>query len=124
MCDHLATGFLLQTGGGDLTSMLMPLALMFVIFYFLLIRPQSKERRQQASMRAALQKGDKILTQGGIIAKVREVKEKEIVLDLDGAKMRVVRDSVIRVLDESGLQGGKSTKSTESTSNKALEQSA
>ena len=75
------------------------LGVMFLIFYFLLIRPQNKERRQQQVMRSSLKKGDKVLTQGGIVASIRDVKEKEVVLDIDGAKLRIVRDAVVRVLE-------------------------
>ncbi|MAB89796.1 MAG: preprotein translocase subunit YajC [Planctomycetes bacterium] len=75
------------------------LGVMFLIFYFLLIRPQNKERRQQQVMRSSLKKGDKVLTQGGIVASIRDVKEKEVVLDIDGAKIRIVRDAVVRVLE-------------------------
>jgi preprotein translocase subunit YajC len=98
MHDPLIPTFVLQEGGG-LMDMLPMLGIMFVIFYFLLIRPQNKEKRQQQAMRAALKKGDKVLTQGGIVANIRDVKETEIVLDIDGSKMRVVRDAVIRVLE-------------------------
>lgn len=75
------------------------LGVMFLIFYFLLIRPQNKERRQQQVMRSSLKKGDKVLTQGGIVASIRDVKEKEVVLDIDGVKIRIVRDAVVRVLE-------------------------
>jgi preprotein translocase subunit YajC len=85
--------------GGGFMEILPMLAIMFIIFYFLLIRPQSKERRAQETMRSQLKKGDKVLTQGGIIANVREVREKEVVLDIDGAKLKVIRDAIIRVLD-------------------------
>lgn len=102
MRDPLILTWLLEEGGGGagggFMDILPMLAIMFLIFYFLLIRPQSKERRAQETMRAALKKGDKILTQGGIVATIRDVKEKEVVLDLDGAKMRVVREAVIRVI--------------------------
>ena len=80
--------------------MLVPIALMVAIFYFLLIRPQSKERKAQAAMRSALKKGDKVLTQGGIVAVIGQVKETEVVLDLENtARMRVVRDAVVRVIE-------------------------
>ncbi len=121
MCDYPSASYLLQQSG--FTDMLVPLALMFVIFYFLLIRPQSKERKQQAAMRAALGKGDKVLTQGGIVAKIRDVREHEVVLDLDGAKLRVVRDAVVRVLDE-GSGSSKDSAKTASPKEKAAEQAS
>jgi preprotein translocase subunit YajC len=87
-------------GGASPLPFWVPLVAMLAIFYFLLIRPQSKERRQQEAMRTALKKGDQVLTQAGILATIHQVKEKEIVLELEGgAKMRVVRDAIIRRLN-------------------------
>ncbi|MAG55728.1 MAG: preprotein translocase subunit YajC [Planctomycetes bacterium] len=111
---------LLQDGGG-ITSMLVPIAIMFAIFYFLLIRPQSKERRQQQEMRNDLKKGDKILTQGGIVAKVQQVKEGEVIIDLEGsARMRIVKESVIRVLSN-GKRDGKGTSTDDKAKSEATE---
>ncbi|MEE2711484.1 MAG: preprotein translocase subunit YajC [Planctomycetota bacterium] len=95
----LTQTFLLQDATGGFMDILPMLGVMFLIFYFLLIRPQNKERRQQQVMRSSLKKGDKVLTQGGIVASIRDVKEKEVVLDIDGAKIRIVRDAVVRVLE-------------------------
>ena len=97
-------------GTGEFMRMMPMLVIMFLIFYFLLIRPQNKERREQEQMRATLKKGDKVLTQGGIIAKVQQVKETEILLDLDGSsRLRVAREAIIRVLNES-VEGKKAEK--------------
>ena len=99
-----ATGLypvLLQDGGGfsNIVVLILPL---FLIWYFLVIRPQSRERKLQTVMRSELKKGDKILTQSGVIAKVHSVQDNEVVLSLDGtAKMRVAKETVVRRLDES-----------------------
>ncbi len=93
--------FLLQQGGNALLETLPMIALMFGIFYFVLFRPQMREKKAQEAMRTQLKKGDEVLTQGGIVAKVQQVKDKMIVLDLDGSsRMTVVRESIIRRLGD------------------------
>ena len=57
-------------GSGDLLTTLLPLVILFAIFYFLIIRPQQKQAKSHKEMLAALAKGDKIVTNGGIIAEV------------------------------------------------------
>jgi preprotein translocase subunit YajC len=59
----------------DILASLFPLIVLFGIFYFLVIRPQQKQHKEHKEMIAALQKGDKILTSGGIIAEVVKVEE-------------------------------------------------
>jgi len=61
-----------ESGGFDFTAIL-PLIIMFGIFYFLLIRPQQKKAKEHKSLVAALKKGDEIITNGGLLAKVTEV---------------------------------------------------
>ena len=99
--------FLEENGQGSPFGNMVPLILMLgIIWYFLLIRPQSKEKKLQATMRAGLAKGDKVLTQSGVIAKVHSVGDHEVVLNLDGtARMRVARETVVRVLDETNASG-------------------
>lgn len=81
-------------------EMMPMLVIMFLIFYFLLIRPQSKERKQQEAMRGALKKGDEVLTQGGILATVQSVKDTHVVIELEGnARMKVVKDAIIRLVN-------------------------
>ena len=57
-------------GGSDMMLQLMPLLLIFVVFYFLLIRPQQKKAKEHRAMVAAVQRGDSVLTAGGIFGKV------------------------------------------------------
>jgi len=80
---------LLQAAGsgatGSMLSTLIPFALVFVIFYFLIIRPQNKKQKDMQKMIAGVQKGDKVVTTGGVHAIVDKVKEKEgtVVLRVD-----------------------------------------
>lgn len=61
--------------GGSVSGVLIQLGLIFVIFYFLLIRPQQKKIKQHEAMLSAIKKGDKILTGGGIYAKVLKAED-------------------------------------------------
>ena len=98
----------LEGESSPLNNPLFLIVILFVIWYFLLIKPQGKEKKRQAAMRENLQKGDKVLTQSGVIAKVHAVHDHEVVLSLDGtAKMRIARDTIVRLLDDSAQPAGK-----------------
>ncbi|MBK6743604.1 MAG: preprotein translocase subunit YajC [Hydrogenophilales bacterium] len=62
----------------------LPLIVIFVIFYFLIIRPQMKRAKDQKSMQESLQKGDEIITGGGQLGKVVKINEQYITLDIGG----------------------------------------
>ncbi len=88
--------------GFDFIS-LMPLVLIFVVFYFLLIRPQQKKMKTHRDMIGAVKRGDKVLTGGGIIGTVVKVEEGEDVLLVEIAKdirVRVARGTVSDVLNK------------------------
>jgi preprotein translocase subunit YajC len=80
----------------------VPLILIFVIMYFLLIRPQQKKLKEHKAMVDALRRGDQVVTQGGLIGKVAKVKdESEIEVELaEGVKVRVVRSTIAQVLSK------------------------
>ncbi len=83
-----------QAPGGTLGA-LMPLVLMFVIFYFLLIRPQRKRMKEHEEMIKRLKKGDRVVTNGGLIGSIHALTDGELTIDLDGkTKVRVVRSQV------------------------------
>tara|TARA_R110002095_G_scaffold46896_2_gene41942 strand:+ start:1938 stop:2270 length:333 start_codon:yes stop_codon:yes gene_type:complete len=80
---------------------LLPIILIFGIMYFLMIRPQQKKMKQHRAMVAALRVGDKVITQGGIYARVTKVKEDDAELEVEiatGVKVRVVRSTIVQVL--------------------------
>lgn len=95
--------FLLQApaaGSGDmLVQFVIPIGFMFLIMYVFVMRPQNKERKLQEEMRKNLKKGDRVVTQAGVVAEVKTVKDSgEVVLDLDGtAKMTVLRSTIVQV---------------------------
>jgi len=80
----------------------VPLILIFVIMYFLLIRPQQKKLKEHKAMVEALRRGDQVVTQGGLIGKVAKVKDdNEIEVELaEGVKVRVVRSTISQVLSK------------------------
>ena len=65
----------------DFTSFL-PLIVIFVLFFFMIIRPQMKQAKEQRNMIAALQKGDEVVTSGGIVGKVTKVTEAFVVIEI------------------------------------------
>ncbi len=69
------------TPGNDLMSFL-PLIVIFVLFYFMIIRPQMKAAKEQRAMIAALQKGDEVVTSGGIVGKVTKVAEAFVTIEI------------------------------------------
>ena len=90
----LAT-ILLQAGaGGGMTSFLM-IALLIVIFYFFIIRPQTQKQKKINEFRSGLKKGDKVMTAGGILGRIREIRDDIIVLEVDkNVSLRVLKTSV------------------------------
>jgi preprotein translocase subunit YajC len=87
-------------GGGMLSTMLL-FGLIFVIFYFMIIRPQQKRQKERQKMLDALEKGDKILTSGGIYGTVIGIEEKIVLVQIaDNVKVKVDRGSIGSVLRE------------------------
>lgn len=86
-------------GAGGLEAM-FPLVLIFVVFYFLLIRPQQKKAKEHKAMLEAVRRGDKVVTGGGIIGTVTKVvDDHEVTVEIaDGIKVRVQRALIATVL--------------------------
>ncbi|HEY9200497.1 MAG TPA: preprotein translocase subunit YajC [Gammaproteobacteria bacterium] len=80
--DAMAEGGAAAAQGGDpITALLFPIGLL-VLFYFFLIRPQSKRAKEQKAMIEALSKGDEVVTQGGILGKITKVSENFVTLEI------------------------------------------
>jgi preprotein translocase subunit YajC len=95
------TALLQAAGGTDMWSFPLMMMGIFAIVYFIAIRPQQKERKKMEGLRKQLKKGDRVMTQGGVLAKVQQVKGDQIVLDLDGsARMTVVQAAITTVFPE------------------------
>jgi len=75
----------------------LPLILVFVVFYFFMIRPQMKKQKELSNYRNALAKGDKIVTTGGIYGRVIEVKDNVVMMDVGGdVKLKVDKSAVLK----------------------------
>ena len=86
-------------GGGDMFVQLLPFLLIFVIIYFLILRPQQKRVKAHRDMVAGIRRGDTVVTGGGLIGKVAKVvDEAEVQVELsDGVRVRVVRPTIQEV---------------------------
>ena len=95
-----------QTAGfaGSLGALeqFLPLVLIFVVFYFLLIRPQQKKMKQHKEMLGQLRRGDRVVTSGGIIGTVNKlVSDTEVSVEIaEGVRVRVVRSTIGEVLSK------------------------
>ena len=94
--------------GGDMQSTLMsmlPLALMFVVLYFVMILPQMKKQKEHAAMISALAKGDEVITGGGLLGKVSKMGDTFIGLEVSpGVDIQVQRSAVIQVLPKGSIK--------------------
>ena len=75
---------------GGLTGIL-PFILMAAVFYFVLIRPQGRERKKVEAFRQNLKKGDKVWTQGGLVGTVAQVEDQSVLVDIGAGKVRVLK---------------------------------
>jgi preprotein translocase subunit YajC len=93
-----------QQGGS--TGMLITMVLIFVVFYFFMIRPQVKKQKELKTFRDSLNKGDKIVTTGGIYGKIAEIKDNIVTIEVEEKmKLRIDKSAIIR--DPSELQAQK-----------------
>ena len=88
----------------SLTSML-PLVLMFVVLYFVMIRPQMKRQKEHRAMIDALAKGDEVVTAGGLLGKVSKMGETHLGLEVAaGVEVQIQRSAVVQVLPKGSLK--------------------
>jgi len=86
------------TGGWTMWVMLL---LIFVVMWFFMIRPQRKQQKELQKFRDGLQKGDKVVTVGGIFGTVVEIKEKSVLIEVDkDVKLRVDKNSLVKDYSE------------------------
>lgn len=99
-------------GGGGLDGLggLLPLVLIFVVFYFLLIRPQQKKAKEHREVLGNLRRGDRIVTNGGLIGTITRVSnDSELIVEIaDGVKVRVMRGMIAESLSKSDPAPAKS----------------
>jgi len=101
--------FLLQAAGkqsspGGMLSMLLPFILMFVVMYFLILRPQKRKEKERKALLSRIKKNDRVVTAGGIHGLVTSVREHEIILRIDDSKdikIKVDRSAIVSVVEVS-----------------------
>jgi preprotein translocase subunit YajC len=103
-----------QTGsGGGLTVLLLQMAAIGLVFYFLILRPSGQARKRHAELLTKLKKGDEVMTSGGIIGKVRDIKEVEadglkevrVTVESGTATVIVERSRIVRVGSSAAVTG-------------------
>ena len=94
--------------GGDLGSSLMsmlPLVLMFVVLYFVMIRPQMKRQKELKAMIDALAKGDEVVTSGGLLGKITQLGDNQIGVEVgQGVIVQMQRSAVVQVLPKGSIK--------------------
>jgi preprotein translocase subunit YajC len=86
-------------------TFVIQIAAILAVMYFLFIVPQNKARKKAAAMLAALQKGNEVMTAGGIVGKVRDIKESLITIESGTAQIVVDRSRIVRVGDQTSTTG-------------------
>jgi preprotein translocase subunit YajC len=107
-----------QASGGSLLTMLIPLALLALVFYFIIYRPQKKQERETANMRSSIELGDVIVTSGGIIGMVVKVKDDMLLIETSGdrTKIQIQKWAVHSVIEKANEPEAKEVKSVKSDS--------
>ena len=88
-----------QSGGGGLYVFALQIGAFVAIFYFLLIRPQRKQQADHRKLLASLQKGDQIVTSGGIIGEVIHLKDNEVTIKSGESRLVVVRSNIANIVN-------------------------
>ena len=102
MSTHLLTFMAAPQGAGGSMSVLMLQLLGFgLVFYFLFIRPQSQARKKHEAVLAALKKGDEVTTAGGIVGKVKDLKDDRVTIESGSSTLVVERARIVRVGEHS-----------------------
>lgn len=97
-------------GGTDMLMQFLPLILMFLIFWFLLIRPQQKRAKAHKQMLAELKRGDNVVTASGIIGRILEINDEQILLESGDSKFRITRGAIGGLLQTRSAESQESKK--------------
>jgi len=94
-------------GGGDIVSAILPLVLIFAVFWFLLIRPQQKRQKEHQAKLGNVRRGDRVITGGGIYGQVVKVLEdNELMVEIaEGVRIKIARATVMDVVAKPGVVG-------------------
>lgn len=97
---NLILSFLQTDGGmGSLFGSLLPFLLIILVFYFLILRPQQKRQKEKARLLESVQKGDKIITSGGIHGTVEGLEDKTVLVKIaDNTKVKMERSAIATIV--------------------------
>jgi preprotein translocase subunit YajC len=94
---------LLQAAGSGMSSLIM-FGMIFAVMYFFMIRPQIKKQKKETEYRLALQKGDKVITIGGVHAKIIDIKEDTFIIEVHAGVTLKVEKSAVSMTGESRIE--------------------
>src|SRR4051812_24149060 len=102
------------SGGAGMLVQFAPLVLIFVVFYFLLIRPQQKRAKEHRDMLGSVRRGDRVVTGGGIVGSVIKVADDELTVEIaENVRVKVIRSTVTTILARTEPPKGGWPKSTD-----------
>ncbi|KRO55324.1 MAG: hypothetical protein ABR79_06045 [Cryomorphaceae bacterium BACL11 MAG-121001-bin54] len=94
---------LLQAAGSGMSSLIM-FGMIFAVMYFFMIRPQIKKQKKEREYRSALQKGDKVITIGGIHGKITDIKEDTVIIEVHGGTTLKVEKTAVSMSGEVSIE--------------------
>ena len=94
---------LLQAVGAGMNSLIM-FGMIFAVMYFFMIRPQIKKQKKEREYRSALQKGDKVITIGGVHGKITDIKENTFIVEVHAGATLKIEKSAVSMTGESGIE--------------------
>ena len=94
---------LLQAAGSGMSSLIM-FGMIFAVMYFFMIRPQIKKQKKEREYRLALQKGDKVITIGGIHGKITDIKEDTVIIEVHGRTTLKVEKTAVSMSGEVSIE--------------------
>ena len=96
-----------NAGGGDPFLSFLPLIVIFVVFYFILIRPQTKKQKEHQEMINALEVGNEVVTAGGILGKIQEMNENYVNLEIaENVTIKIQRQTISSLLPKGTIRKG------------------
>ena len=100
-----------QGAGGSMWSNILMFDILIVVFYFFLIRPQSKRQKEVRKFQDSLENGKSVITQGGIYGKIKEVKDNYVILEIaEGIKIKVNKNMLFDATDPSSATSNETAK--------------
>jgi preprotein translocase subunit YajC len=101
-----------QQGGGGMSVFIIQIGLFVAIFYFLLIRPQRQQQKKHKELLESLQKGDQVVTSGGLVGEVIHIKDNQVTIKSGEARMVITRTSVASITNRTAGEVKEAAKET------------